>query len=149
VNPAKLEIELIPASAWGENLRSALPRAEWDRLRKQVYADAGNRCEICAGRGRRHPVECHEVWEFDERAGVQRLVRMIALCPRCHEAKHFGLAALRGREQAAREQLRKVNGWTPAELAEHISESFRVWESRSRCEWTLDLSVLAGRRSRV
>jgi hypothetical protein len=29
--------------------------------------------------GRRHPVECHEVWEYGDARGVQRLVRLTAI----------------------------------------------------------------------
>jgi hypothetical protein len=49
----------------------------WDRLRHQVTAEAGNRCEICGGRGRRWPVECHEVWHYDDTTKIQRLERLV------------------------------------------------------------------------
>jgi hypothetical protein len=98
----RLTIELVPRTCWFSNVRDQVPRGDWDRIRREVYERAGKRCEVCSGRGSRHPVECHEVWEYDETAHVQRLVRMIALCPACHEVKHIGLAGLKGRgEQAA------------------------------------------------
>jgi len=52
--------------------------AVWDRLRRQVAAEAGERCEIFGGRGRRWPVECHEVWDYDEEHNVQ------PFAARCH-----------------------------------------------------------------
>ena len=61
-------------------MRSTVSDGVWDRLRKKVYQQAGSRCEVCGGTGPRHPVEPHEMWEFDEANRVQRLVRMIALC---------------------------------------------------------------------
>jgi hypothetical protein len=33
-----------------------------------------------------------EVWDYDDARMVQRLVRLIALCPAYHEVKHLGLA---------------------------------------------------------
>jgi hypothetical protein len=74
------------------NVRSNVPKAVWDRLRRQVAADVGQRCEICGGRGWRWPVECHERWDYDDDRKIQRLERLVALCPACHEAKHAGLA---------------------------------------------------------
>ena len=53
----KLTIELVPKGQWGTNLRSRLPKAEWDRLRKAQYQAAGYVCEICGGEGPSHPVE--------------------------------------------------------------------------------------------
>src|SRR5207302_1396445 len=81
----RLTVELVPSSCWYTNVRSHVPKTVWDRLRRQVAAEAGNRCEICGGRGRRWPVECHEVWEYDDDEKIQRLQRLVALCPACHE----------------------------------------------------------------
>lgn len=153
-----LSIELVPKSAWGRNLRTLLesyrrttpeasPFASWDFLRKQAYANAGNRCEICSGRGPKWPVECHEVWEYRAPSSpsspwTQRLVRLIALCPDCHQVKHIGLAKVRGMDKIAIAHLRLVNGWTDAQVAQHILESNAVWVERSKKSWVLDLGGL-------
>jgi hypothetical protein len=57
----RLTVELVPSTCRYTNVRSHVPKAVWDRLRRQVAAEAGDRCEICGGQGRRWPVECHEV----------------------------------------------------------------------------------------
>jgi hypothetical protein len=45
------------------------------------------------------------VWRFDDRTHVQALVRMIALCPVCHQVKHLWLANVQGRGAQARAHL--------------------------------------------
>lgn len=142
----RLTIELVPQTCWFSNVRDQVPPRDWDRIRRQVYENAGRRCEVCGGRGPRHPVECHEVWEYDEAAGVQRLVRMIALCPACHEVKHIGLAGIRGRADLAREHLAQVNGWSSGVADQYIEEAFATWRSRSARPWSLDISSLAAYR---
>ena len=37
-------------------------------------------------------LECHEDWEYDEAAHVQRLARLQPLCTRCHQVKHWNWA---------------------------------------------------------
>jgi len=137
-----LTVELVPQSAWGKNLRSELSKKDWDRLRKQTYEAAAHHCEICMGQGRKHPVECHEVWDYDHRTYTQKLIRLIALCPACHQAKHFGLAQIQGKEKQAITHMMKVNGWTERQVREHIRDAARLWNQRSEHEWTLDLSWL-------
>jgi hypothetical protein len=137
-----LTIELVPASSWGANLRSVLPKRDWDILRKKTYRLAGHRCEICGGKGSRHPVECHEVWDYDDEALVQTLVRLIALCPSCHEVKHFGLAEKRGKGPRAFGHMMRVNGWRQDQAQGHLYQAFDKWQARSRHEWTLDLTWL-------
>jgi len=138
----KLTIELVPQTCWCSNVRSGVNKRDWDVLRKKVYAEAGHRCEICGGVGRRHPVECHEVWNYNDETKVQKLESMIALCSSCHTVKHFGRAQVRGVDAQALRHLCKVNRLSVEEGKRYIREAFLVWETRSGFEWGLDLSGL-------
>jgi hypothetical protein len=140
----RLTVELVPRTCWFSNVRDRVSREDWDRMRSQVYEYAGRRCEVCGGRGSKHPVECHEVWEYDEATAVQRLVRMIALCPACHEVKHVGLAGVKGRGEIAAAHLAEVNGWSAAVADRYVRSAFAVWEERSARTWSLDVSALTG-----
>ena len=139
----RLTIELVPQTCWFSNVRDQVSREDWDRIRKQVYRHSAQCCEVCGGRGSKHPVECHEVWEYDETVAVQRLVRMVALCPACHEVKHIGLADIKGRGEIAAAHLAEVNGWTAHVAAVYIDQAFDVWIERSDRTWSLDVSALA------
>jgi hypothetical protein len=99
---------------------------------------------ICGSVGADHPVEAHEAWEFDEAERMQRLVGMMALCPACHEVKHFGRAVRRGRGEQVRAQLARINGWSGDEVEEHLRTTAEVWHRREEVEdWSLDLAALA------
>mgnify|MGYP003145173027 FL=1 len=143
----RLTIELIPAGSWGANLRSLLTRGEWDRLRKHCYAEAGHVCEICGGTGltqnRRHAVEAHEIWEYDDENRIQRLVGLQALCPLGHACKHMGLSISRGGGHRAIEHFRKVNDCDLETAQDYINLCFAIHAHRSiGAPWTLDLSWL-------
>ena len=138
----RLTIELVPQTCWFSNVRSEVSAADWDRLRKTTAEAAGNKCEVCGGRGPKWPVECHEIWDYDDAAHRQTLLGLTALCPACHEVKHIGFANVRGRGHAAAKYLAAVNGWTQAQADRYIAEQFAVWEKRSRFEWALELSWL-------
>lgn len=135
---SNLYVDLVPSSAWFSNLRSELKKEEWDVVRKKAYAAADHVCQACGKQGHRHPVECHERWAYNEQTGVQTLVGLVALCPRCHGATHYGHAQIAGREEVARAQFRKVRGWTDEELDAHISQAFADFKRRSAMQWTLD-----------
>lgn len=137
-------IELVPGNRWGVNLRAILTKATWDRLRTRCYATAGHFCEICGGVGRRHPVEAHEVWLWDEVAKVQKLERLIALCPNCHEVKHAGRAVALGNVSRVLSHMVQVNGWTAVQARAHLDASMIEWRRKSGIDWTIDLSWLQG-----
>lgn len=138
----KLEPNLIPESSFFSNVRNMVKASEWDILRKATYQRAGWHCEVCGGQGRQHPVECHEVWEYDEGKGIQKLVKLTALCPACHEVNHFGLAQIRGRKEPAVRHMMKVNQITRAQALEAIGKAFTVWHRRSLREWTINIEML-------
>ena len=139
----RLTIELVPSSCWFSNVRSHVPSSVWEVLKKQTAKLTRYRCEICAGRGRRWPVECHEVWLYDDKTHTQTLVRLIALCPMCHKVKHIGLASVNGEFDEVRAHLMKVNQWPQQATADaYIARAFHIFEERSQHEWALDISYL-------
>lgn len=135
-----LTIELIPKSCWFSNLRAILSQQEWDLIRKPCYRAAGYKCEICGEVGPKWPVECHEIWEFDDEEGVQWLKGIQALCPDCHSVKHIGLAEIRGNLARATAHLMKMNKWDTATADIYIRSVFKVWESRSSRGWEVRYS---------
>lgn len=138
----KLTIELVPRTSWMNNVRAVLTAKQWNALRGMVADRAYNVCQICGGEGPAHPVECHEIWEYNERTAIQHLAGMIALCPDCHMVKHFGFARVQGKEELALKHFMKINGLKKKEAQAKISEAFKVWRERSKIDWKLDLSGL-------
>lgn len=139
-----LAVEMIPTPLWGANLRRQLSAAGWNQCKAFAKKESGDVCKKCGEVGNRGRVECHERWEWieDSEPRVQRLVGLIALCPRCHQAIHFGLAASRGLADGAFKQLMKVNRWTPTQAKSHVDWEFDVWRERNKRSWTLDVSWL-------
>jgi IstB-like ATP binding protein len=129
----RLTIELVPETCWYSNMRSALPRDEWDRLRRQVYADYGHRCGICGARGKLH---CHERWHYDDAAHVQTLQGYIALCAWCHHVKQLRLSSI-VETLAERNQQAVGEQWTSLEILTRLVQD----EVERRAHKQLDLRV--------
>lgn len=138
----KLTIELVPKTCWYSNVRSHILKTDWDKLRKECYRLAKHKCEICGGKGKKWPVECHEVWHYNDIRKIQKLQRLIALCPSCHEVKHAGRSQKLGLYDKVLNHLSKVNNITKREAIHHIETSLETWSQRSQYSWTLDISYL-------
>lgn len=142
----KLEVELIPKTCHGSNVRTLIPTKFWDKLRKESYELAGGKCEICGAKGKRqgfkHDLECHEIWEYDVENGIQRLAGLIALCPMCHLCKHIGRALAMRKSKIAFDHMKKVNNITDEELATYLDEVFAAYKLITKLKFTLDLSLL-------
>lgn len=144
----KLEIELVPRSAFYNNLRSILEKEDWDILRRLIYKKANYKCQIC---GRGGEIHCHEVWIYEEIWAddvpdpfhIQKLSFCQALCPRCHEAKHIGLAQLRGYGERATETLKRVNEWDDKEVEAYKYQKFQEWGQRSEVSWKIDINKIS------
>lgn len=138
----RLTVELIPKTAWGANVRSEVSKSTWDSIRRKVYKAANYVCEVCGSQGSRHPVECHERWDYDDTKHVQTLVGFIALCPTCHRVKHIGRAIAVGLVDRTVSHLRKINNTSQREALDYIDEVFYLWEQRSKHAWTVDISYI-------
>ena len=141
----KLTIELVPSTSHFKNVRSEVSGKEWDVLRRESYKKAGYVCEICGGVGDNHPVECHEIWDYDDTNHTQTLTGLISLCPACHEVKHIGLAGINGRHHEATEHLANVNDIHLSEAMRYVEDAFMQYRIRSQHKWKLDISWLANR----
>jgi hypothetical protein len=139
----RLTIELVPQTSWFNNVRAVLTKKQWDYVKSQISSKAYNLCEICGGVGPKHPVECHEIWSFDNKKLIRKLEGMIALCPDCHMVKHIGFAEVQGKRVQALKHLMKVNNLTRNKAEDYITEAFKVWAERSKKTWKLDISHLS------
>ncbi|MES2038850.1 MAG: hypothetical protein V4495_13540 [Pseudomonadota bacterium] len=145
-----LSIEPVPFSSRFSSVRSYLGHADFNRLKKSVFVRAGYRCEICLEngfeQGHQHPVECHEVFEYDEARGTQKITALMSLCPRCHSVKNIELSRAKSDEEfeVAMTQLAKINGWSKAQALTYYQHAMHVWKERSKKSWELNLDMLDG-----
>lgn len=136
----KLTIELIPQTSFFKNIRSLVSQTKWNKIKKIVFKKANYKCEICNGQGNKHPVECHEIWDYKD--GIQKLKGLIALCPKCHMVKHYGYTQIRGLEHVAIAHIQKINNWTKKETIIYIQQCFKIWRIRSQKHWKLNMEFL-------
>lgn len=135
-----LNISMIPSEQHGKNLRAMLTKVEWDTLRIQCYIKANYRCELCNGKGKEHPVECHEDWEYNLNKGIQKLRALQAVCPMCHKVIHIGRAFKTGFGDEALRHHRKVNKIRMKTQQRVIDRAKFEWLKREEIEFDLDIS---------
>ncbi|MBO1326740.1 hypothetical protein K2X14_14080 [Acetobacter sp. TBRC 12305] len=131
---------MVPQPLWGWNLRALLAKADWDTVRRWAYRRAGYRCRICGQRGSDYPVEADEGWAYDDARCVQTLKGVVALCPRCHEVRHWGRTMATGREGPALEWMVFINGWSTEDAQNCAQAALQEWSLRSARSWTCDIS---------
>jgi hypothetical protein len=65
---------------------------------------------------------------------------VIALCPDCHQIRHWGRSLADGRREETLRHLVEINRWTLNQAEHATAESMAQWEERSRHEWKSDYS---------
>lgn len=134
-----LFVDMIPRTSWFNNVRKAIVKKDWVRIKKLVCGRTNYTCECC---GSRQDIEVHERFEYNKETRVQKLMRFVALCQQCHQSTHLGLAGSRGKGKEAEQHLSNVRGFTPDELRSHTREADSLWTERSKITWTVDLSLM-------
>lgn len=135
----KLELQLIPSTAFFQSLRKALgPR--WALVSKAVRDSKGRTCEIC-GWVECPPsyTECHEVWDFDTKAHKQILKGFECLCPVCHQVHHWYHSKGSGVDMKALvDHACKINNCSIEEWKLHIETATDKWYTLSAVNFELD-----------
>lgn len=124
------------------NVRKAVTKESWDIIRRDSYAKYNRVCGTCGVSG--VVLECHEIWDFDDRNEVQKLRGLIALCSECHRVKHFGFAMVLADQgkidlDVLIRHFMKVNGCRRSTFDKHLAQSIALWEERSKKNWKIDL----------
>lgn len=138
----KLKIELVPSTSWYSNLRNNIKRKDWDIIRKEIYAKYDYKCGICGVSN--VTLNCHEIWEYDDKNHIQKLGGFIALCNNCHMIKHIGFAGIQAEKglldlDKLKGHFMKVNKCTLEDFEVHREEAFKKWNERSQSNWEIDL----------
>lgn len=136
-----LSVELVPKSTWYINVRSRVNRDTWDAIRSYFRKPS---CQFCGHKG---ALFCHEVWKYDDKTYVQKLIGFRSICSLCHSIKHLGLAGLMAQRgdldyQALIKHYCAVNGCSEEDFLRDRKEAFDLWERRSRHDWIVDISYL-------
>lgn len=137
-----LNIELVPSTCWFSNVRDHVSEKDWNIIKKYTFNKANYHCEICSGVGSKWPVECHEIWKYDDQLKIQSLIGTIALCPDCHLVKHIGYSSVIGKFNDSKSHFSKINNLTYKQADKYISEAFEVFHERSKYDWKIDFSWL-------
>lgn len=136
----KLNFELVPKTCWHSNLRKMLKQNRWNQISKDVRDKANHKCEICGEECDR--LEAHEQWEYDDVKHIQRLKRIIAVCPPCHQVIHIGATQRRcGQEGyiAALHHYVNVNECDMVTFDKELAMAMTLYKKRSEySDWTFD-----------
>jgi len=143
----ELEIQSIPECNWGRSLANLLPTEVWDRLRRDVYADANWVCTKCFRTGLE--LHCHEHWIYNDKKYIQILSELWCICEDCHNLIHWGRTvaeALKGSYSGSHmEQLRKhfckVNKCTKTEFEGHKTEALMISIKHNKHKWKIDWGI--------
>ena len=146
----KLVIELVPSTVWYSSLYRLLPRTEWSRLKRQIYAKEGRKCYICGSQ--QGLLSLHELWEYDDDGFTQTLTTVHHLCNLCHKIKHIGFWCHTpdGRQKLMQEGLDRddliahfclVNNCSKTMFQQHEDEAFKTWQRRSQHQWKQDFGI--------
>ena len=136
----RLTFELIPEECWRANLRTFLTTEQWDIVRKDAYKNSGHKCSKCGAKGR---LEAHEVWHYDDKKALQKLVGVTALCSSCHKVVHISRTFLVGEGELAEAHFKKVNACSQSDFHAELQRANEEYLKRNQVEgWTTDFSWL-------
>ena len=137
-SPTPLTVELTPRTVSGKSLSTMLTTDEWDTIRQDVYAKYNHTCPHCSAPADRANV----LWHYNMNTRIQTLVGIEATCAQCGLVSHYQAVQDERTGGMAHQHLMQTNGWTLAQVQEHLTHAMAQYEMRSAVSWTMDASWL-------
>ena len=109
-------------------------------MREDALEAACHTCEICGDTPPPiygDPLNCHEVWLYDDKRRLATLASLRIQCSKCDGAVHMGRTVAHGGRNVAISQLCRVNGMTREEAGRLYSQAMSVWAKRSKKIWRI------------
>lgn len=132
----KLNMQLIPSTAWYSNLRTLIDN--WSEISNIVRSKCC--CDICKKTGTINEFDAHEVWEFNDNSFEQSLKKIICVCKDCHSAIHMGHTLITCDENTInriKKHYMTVNNITEEQMKKDIKEAFDFHAYLSQFDWNI------------
>lgn len=142
-----LAAEPIPRTCFGKNMRTVLGMMDWMKIRNDLVVRAGGKCKFC---GSEEQIEAHEVWTYDLKTRVQRLLDIEIVCKDCHNVKHGLRSAALSAEgkldiQRTMDKFVEVNGCPVGIYKEQLADAVsRVRQTNQYNDWVMDFGDWLG-----
>ncbi len=127
----KLTLELIPDTASGSSLYRLLTEKAWKAIRVKVLEEYNSQCVIYGANAGR--LNCHKQWEYDDQTNIQRLVRLVILCPMCHLVKNMNTSYVSFEELV--QHFMRVNECSRQDFDEYYQQSREEQIRRGSCKY--------------
>lgn len=152
----RLTFDFIPSSQAKMNCRTFLEFKTgsfdtWQRLRNLIEKLNDGKCTCCGKNNNSYNdskflTECHEVWSFDTKTHIQKLVYLMPVCTLCHNVKHLnqGYSFIDDTEKQLKLQhYSYYNNITIEEANENLESCLLVANELASEKFILDMSLLA------
>jgi len=136
----ELYVDLVPKECWFTNARFCIDACDWDRVFDHVTSRVSYTCECCEVdmKDNWSEMKINARWSFDEVTKIQKLMRLVAVCNKCHKSTYMS----KKDKVESSAHLSTVRGFSAIETTKHIQEAFAMWGKRNCIKWTLDTTLL-------
>jgi|GEM_PF-5054233 hypothetical protein len=144
--------EFIPEAQNYRNVRSVLQFVDgdfksWKSIRDKAEEGSNGVCCICGGVSQKYDknettaTQCHEVWHFDDKNLIQKLVRLEPLCVCCHNIKHINrFHSDKAKTDELLNRYCSLNQCDMSAALADLEEAKRLKKSRKDLIYKLDLA---------
>lgn len=137
---------LVPLSnqTWFSKTSEHCSKRYWDQVGVLLKNLHQCQCAICFNVKPESEIDIQELWSFDDKRKIQKLVAYYPICIECLDKTTLSDAdALADEEkQSIAQYLARINKWSLAQANEHIVDAIVLKKKRNQSEWLVDVDYL-------
>lgn len=127
---------------WFTSTSEHCSKRYWNQVGMLIKGFHQCQCAVCFSIKTDDEIDIQELWSFDDKRKIQKLVVYYPICIDCLDNTMLGDDLDSEERQGIAQYLTKINKWSFSEADEHISESLVLKKKRNQSEWLVDVDHL-------
>lgn len=135
---------LAPLSnqTWFTSTSEHCSKRYWNQVGMLIKGVHQCQCAVCFGTKTEDEIDIQELWSFDDKRKIQKLVVYYPVCIDCLDKTTLSDDLDNEERQEIAQYLAKINKWSLSQADEHIDNAIALKKQRNQSEWLVDVEHL-------
>lgn len=132
----------ISNQSWFTSTSLHCSKRYWEQIGILLKGFHGCQCAVCDVQKTEDEIDIQELWQFDDKRKIQKLVCYYPICINCQDHSFMPSELDDDELQSFVQFFKDINGWSVEQSKDHIQNALSLKKSRDQSDWIVDVEYL-------
>lgn len=142
INEPLAILDPISNQSWFTTTSLHCSKRYWEQIGILLKGFHQSQCAVCDVQKTEDEIDIQELWHFDDKLKIQKLVCYYPICISCQDHSYMPNESDKEELESFVEFFKKVNKWSTEQAIEHINQALALQKMRDQSDWIVDVEYL-------